>query len=270
MNDMRTICILLASMLPISGCGSAGDGGGSSALPGLSVVIEGSTAPYPHDDGLAGQTARSVTAGIRSLTLLAEPGGTDFVLLERDGSSTVIVGYDHGVKTMLPQIDAQAIQPGRYTRARLVQDWSRFEIDATLHDAGEPIAGKLRAFHVTSDGSVVDGLALASGHYEHQFVAPGSDRSFSGSDAELPEYTTTAEAAARVEGGLWAVYFPIDVQVISADAELSILVNMNEAFRWQDFPGVGNQPGVYDFLPPLYEQVVQFGGNRFDVSYTPL
>ena len=52
----------------------------------------------------------------------------------------------------------------------------------------------------------------------------------------------------------------------SGDGVLTIRVNMHEAFRWQDVATGENQPGVWDIAPPLYEPVVQFGANQFDVT----
>jgi len=265
---MRTLPLLTLA-LALGGCGSSGEGSGSTAPTGLQVVIRSSTASFTHTDGLSGQTARSVSAGVRRLELLDESAGTSFVLLDGAGDTDVVVGYDDGASTTLTTVAPAAIVAGHYTKARMIQDWSRFEIDATLHDASGATAGALHALHVTSDGTVVDGETRSAGHYEHDFVATNRDEHYSGDDALLPAHTTTAGAEALVENGLWAVYFPADVTVTAGDADLVIAVNMDGAFRWTDVPGGGNQDGVYDFAPPLYEPVEQFGGNRFDVSYLP-
>lgn len=267
-TNMRTLSLLVLT-LALGGCSSSSGSTGSTAPTGLRVVMQGSTASFAHSDGLSGQTARSVTAGVRRLELIDESGGTSFVLLDGDGSTDVTVAYDDGASTVLTTVAPAAIVPGHYTKARLIQDWSRFEIDATLHETAGATAGALRALHVTSDGTVVDGQTLAAGHYEQQFVAPNRDEHYSGDDALLPDHSTTAGAEAVVENGLWAVYFPVDVTVTASDAELTIVVNMDGAFRWTDVPGGANQDGVYDIAPPLYEPVEQFGGNRFDVSYLP-
>jgi hypothetical protein len=265
---MRILSVLGLTLM-LTGCGSSGESSNSSAPTGLRVVVQGSTATFAHSDGLSGQTARSVTAGVRRLELLDESAGTSFVLLDGTGTADVTVSYDEGASTTLATVTPSAIVPGHYTKARMIQDWSRFEIDATLHEASGATAGALRALQVTSDGTVVEGETRAAGHYEHQFVAAGHDDHFAGDDALLPEHSTTAGAEAVVENGLWAVYFPVDVTITQADADLVIVVNMDGAFRWTDVPGGGNQESVYDFAPPLYEPVEQFGGNRFDVSYMP-
>ncbi len=251
----------------LAGCGSTGSDTGGTGPAGLSVVVQATTASFTHQDDLAGQTARHVTAGIRSLTLIDEAGGGEFAVLDRDGASPVVVSYEDGASTVLTVVDPGAIVPGHYTRARMVQDWSKFEVDATLHEDVGATPGTLRALHVTSNGTSVDGQARDSGYYEHEFLASGRDENYTGDDAVVPEQSQTAGAEAIVENGVWAVYYPVNVDVSASDATLSIRVNMYQAFRWVDFPGAENQDGVFDMMPPLYEEVVQFGGNAFDVTY---
>jgi hypothetical protein len=251
------------------GCGSTGsDSGTGQVQPGLTVVVRGSTEAFTHDDGLPGQTARGVTAAVRSFTLIDEATSASFEVLKVEAANPVVVSYDNGSSTVLTVVDPQSVVPGHYTKARMVQDWSKFDVDVTLHEDVGATDGTLHVFQVTSNGGTLDGQAHDAGYYEHDFIAPNRNEHWSGDDAIVPEHSNTAGAEAVVENGEWAVYFQVDITVVAQDAELQIRVNMDHAFRWVDFPGTENEDGVYDIQPPLYEEVTQFGGNRFDVTYS--
>jgi hypothetical protein len=258
-NSLLACAVLLAA----AGCGSTDstDPGGSAS--GLSVTVAASTAPFQFSDGAAGQTATHVTAGIRSLTLLTSDG-TEWTVFDA-GSKDTTVGYNDGDSTPLAHLDSADIVPGHYVKARLVQDWSRFDIQVALHVGSTATPGTLHALMVTSDGTTLDGTQHDAGYYEQDFEGGGQTQRFDG-DARVPDYSTTDGAEAVVENGLWSVYFPVDVQIGPEAASLRIVVNMDHAFRWTDVSGGDNQPGVYDIAPPLYEPVTQFGGNRFDAS----
>jgi hypothetical protein len=263
---MKRISILCAGALLgcVIGCGSADSSSSGSQSSGLTVSIAGSTAPFDHQDGASGQTAQNVTAGVRSLTLLTADG-TAFTLMDQ-APNAVTVGYDDGDETPVAHLDPAAIVPGHYVQARLVQDWSRFDVSATLHQSGATTNGTLHALQVTSDGAMVNGVEQQAGHYEQAFDGGGKTQDFAGDDAIVPEHSSTPGAQAVVENALWSVYFPVDLELEPHAAALRVVVNMDRAFRWDDVPGGQNQPGVYDIAPPIYEPVRQFGGNRFDVT----
>ena len=257
----------MGGLVFLAGCGGGFDTEDPAAStnpgdePQVAVVLRATTASFPHDDELASQTARVVQAGVRSLELIDTSGNSWVVFDAAPGN--VQVGYDDGSTTELTRLGAGNVRPGRYVRGRMVQDWSRFEVHARLHEVGGWTDGVLRILQVTSEGARVDGATLPFGHFEHTFE--GADRidSFEGV-WEVPVYTTTAEAEARVEDGLWAVYFPLDLEVPADQAgTIEITVNMDRAFRWADASTGVNTPGIYDIAPPLYEAVQQFGGNRF-------
>ena len=247
-----------------AGMGATGGSGGMTGPQDLAVVLRATTEAYPHDDDFASQTARSVSAGVRSLELIDDQGGR-WVLLDA-APGNVEVGYDDGEATELARVPEGEARPGHYVRGRLVQDWSRFEVSAALHELTVVTEGDLRILQVTSEGALVGGTPMPLGHYEHAFESPGKLESFEG-QLEVPDYSETAEAEAYLEEGLWAVYFPVDL-VVSGDESgtLEVLVNMDRAFRWTDMPAIGNADNVYDIAPPLYEPVEQFGGNRFSVA----
>jgi hypothetical protein len=247
--------------LLVAACG--GEEGGGSGPSRIDVFVAASTTSFAHDDGLSGQTARNVTAGVRSLALISE-AGESWVLVDR-GSEDVLVSWDAGDKSLLGTVFSDKVVKGRYVRARMVQAWSRFEVDATLHGASGAVPGALTGFFVTSDGTTVGGESFAAGHYEYEFTSESEGGSWIGDDALVPEHSTSAGAEAIVEDGEWAVYFPLDVEVAGGDGVLTITANMHAAFRWQDVTGGENQAGAWDIAPPLYEPVLQFGANRFDV-----
>lgn len=256
------LCLGLSS----SGCGGSDESsaGGSSTASDLRVVIGGSEQAFPHADSLSGQTAKNVSAGVRSLTLIDDAGGA-WVLFDATPGA-VSVSYADGAKSELALVAPSAVRAGHYTKARLVQDWSRFDVAATLHEGGNATPGTLHGLTVTSDGALVDGKELPSGHYAHTFTAGGASHDYTGT-LPVPDHSTTAEAEAFVEDGHWAVYFPVDLSVAAGQTgTLAIRVNLDHAFRWSDLSGAGYAEGTYDIAPPLYEPVEQFGGNRFDVT----
>jgi hypothetical protein len=255
--------VSLAIACAIGGCGGSDSASANAGSQNFSLVLAASTAPFAFDDGASGQTARHVTAGVRSLTLIADDGTEWKVFDAAPGNASV--GYDDGDSTPLAELPESEIVPGHYVRARLVQDWSRFDIDVALHDGLTTTPGTLQALSVTSDGALVDGTSRNAGYYEQDFDGGGVQKHFSGDDGIVPADSTTAGAEAVVENGSWSVYFPVDLEV-SGPATLRVVVNMDHAFRWTDVAGGSNQAGVYDIAPPLYEPVTQFGGNRFDAT----
>lgn len=256
----RARIVVLA--LLVAACG--GEDGGGSGPSRIDVFVAASTTSFAHEDALSGQTAREVTAGVRSLALISE-AGESWVLVDR-GSEDVLVSWNAGEKSLLGTVFSEKVVLGRYVRARLVQAWSRFEVDATLHSTNGASSGTLSGFFVTSDGTTVGGESFSAGHYDYEFTSDSQSGSWTGDDAIVPEHSTSAGAEAIVEGGEWAVYFPLDVDVTGGDGVLTITANMHEAFRWQDVATGENQAGAWDIAPPLYEPVLQFGANRFDVT----
>jgi hypothetical protein len=261
-----------------SGSGGSSGAAGAAGEPGDSgvgrqppaevrVILIATTSSFPHDDQLSGQTAQAVTAGVRRLELIDEEGGSWLLMDESPGNR--IVSYDDAARTELARFPAAQVRPGRYVKGRLVQDWSRFDVTATLHELTESTPGTLHVFQVTSDGASYDGKTYDAGTYEHEFVASGEATTYQGT-LEMPASASTAEAQAFVEDGDWVVYFPIDLHVEKpSGGAIEVEVNMHDAFRWTDVPSLVNEAGVYDIAPPVYEPVRQFGGNRFTVRWVP-
>ncbi|MBI3202518.1 MAG: hypothetical protein HYZ29_13335 [Myxococcales bacterium] len=253
----------VALALSAAACGSS-DGASSGAATDLRVTLGGQYDAYAHQDTLSGQTAQAVSAGVRKLELFDDAGGV--WSLSDASPGNLSVSYSATEPTTLATLAPAQVRAGHYVKARLVQDWSRFEIDASLHEGPTTTPGRLRVLMATSEAAEVDGQSLEQGQYRHVFVGAGADRSWDGV-APVAEHSTTAEAEAFDESGQWAVYFPVDLQVPGAvTGTLSFGVNLHHAFRWSDLGNPGYAAGVYDLAPPLYEPVEQFGGNRFDAE----
>lgn len=263
MSSLRLAGVLVTAWVAVACGGSAGaDGPGSTTF---SLTLGGSAATFAHDDPFAGQTATEVSAGVRRVTFIDAEGGewTPFDA----GTGNVEVSYGSAARTTLVGLPASQVRAGSYVEARLVQDWSRFDVLADLHEAGSVHAGTLHALQVTSDQAAVGGELLELGSYRHEFHAPGIDRKYAGT-APVASHSTTAQAEANLENGEWTVLFPVDFELgAGAAGTLAISVNLDQAFRWQDLEAAGFSPGRYDIAPPVYEPVVQFGGNRFDVVW---
>ncbi|MFO0571585.1 MAG: hypothetical protein U0263_38510 [Polyangiaceae bacterium] len=253
---------LLAAGL-LFGCGGSDGSSSGPAANLLGVTLAGSYDTFPHQDGYQGQTAKNVSAGVRSMKL-TDATGAEWTLFDASPQN-VSVSYT-GPATLVASIAPADVHPGHYTKARLVQDWSRFDVDATLHEPGMDVAGTLHALQATSEGAMVNGATLEQGHYDQTFDAPNVERPYTGT-APIPDHSATAEAEAFDENGEWAVYFPLDLEVpAGATGTLAIQVNLDRAFRWSDLGSPSFAAGTYDIAPPIYEPVEQFGGNRFDVS----
>ncbi len=235
----------------------------------MTIIITASGDTFPHADGLGGQTARATVAGVRSFALYRTMDDPDPLILFAADGPDVAVGYVPGDETVLTTIDASALEAGSYTFARLVQTYGQYEIDARLHRLDGTHDGVVSAFQVIGDGTEVDGEIYDAGHYELVFTAPGVTEEWSGEDGAFPTYSSTAGAVGIVEGGEWAVYFPIDLEVDAvptADTTLTLDVNMHDGFRWTDLALLGYEANVFDATDISFEPVVRFGGNAFDLT----
>ena len=237
---------------------------------GVRLRMRATTAAFVHDDGLQGMTVIAARGGVRSLQLLEDSFDPSPVTLIEYGVDSVEVSYDDGADSELGVVDRARFESGHYTLARLVQAYSRYDIDATRHELSSRAHGRLDSVMVMSDASRVDGVMRDAGHYHSVFHHDGDDISTTMENLPIAPYSFTDGAYAVVEEGEWAVYFPIDLTIAQppvAGTELVITVNMNDSFRWVDSIALGWDAGVYDFSADYFETVVRFGGNRFDLSW---
>lgn len=254
-----SIALLLAA------CGS--DGGGGDGPSRIGVVVTASSELFSHGDDSAGQTAASPSGGVRRLTLFPD-SGEPWAIVDR-GTSAAIVDYAPGARTTVGVVRSKDVVLGRYTRARLVHDWLRFEVAATLHDVDGKTDGTLAMLMVTADGALIGDQPRGVGHYVHDFTASNGSKTghWQGDDLVLPDYATSAGVEAKLEDGAWALYFPIDVEIDAGDGTLTITANTYQAFRWQDVVAGENQPNTYDIAPPTYEPTLQLGANALSASF---
>ncbi|MEZ4234284.1 MAG: hypothetical protein R3B89_34230 [Polyangiaceae bacterium] len=245
------------------GDGASGGSGGSVSQTELEIVISATDANFPHQDQLASQTPSHIRAGVRSLQL-EDDRGELFTLFE--SQTAVQVSYDDGASMILTALAPETVRPGHFVKARLVQDWSRFDIQAVLHDGNQALQGTLNILQITSDGVSLDGESFDSGDFVDQWSGGGGQQEFSGV-LPIPDESHTAGASAFLEEGTWAVYFPVDLTLSEGQVgRLEFRANLDHAFRWTDEDRAGYAAQTYDFAPPLsYETVSQFGANRFDV-----
>lgn len=238
----------------------------SAVSPGaVAVRMVATTEPFAHMDGLSSLTARNVVGGVRSLELLRDAADTEPLVLFDHGEDAIAVGYDDGDSTVMAEVEPSALTPGRYRLARLVQSWTRYEIDATFHDLAGAHPGAIEALFVMGEGSRVDGVSRDAGDLDVAFAGDGVDYDAT-TVIPVPVWSSTAGAAAVVEAGQWTVYFPVDIlipEAPSASLELACTVNLDRAYRWTDLPALGFLPDVYDFSEISAEPVVRFGGNEF-------
>lgn len=263
----RAAVTFMGSCLALA-CGSS-EGTSSETGAGadtLTVVVSATTADFAHADGLAGQTATQVRAGVSRLELRTADANA-WVLVDA-APGEIEVSYDDSARTTLATLDPSELQAGHYVEARLVQDWSRFRAEATLHVGNPPTAAMLSAFIVTSDGVFLDGNNYDAGHYDWMFLGDGLEgEGVTGEDFPIPAESFTAGARAVFEDGRWTVVFPIDLHISEQTrGTLDVSVNMHEAFRWVDEARGDYQAGQYDCDLLSCETVAQFGGNRFDVT----
>ena len=263
-------------------------GGGTSSGPGvngtagqsqdaaldptkLAVRIRTNTTAFPHADGLSGQTAQRVRGGVRSLRLYHDKNDPSPVELFNFGPNPVEVGYSDGDDTLVAQLDPSKIPQGTYTYVRMAQTHSRYRINGTLHDAGKDMPGFFDDLMVMSDGTMVDGTLRNTGYFSFAFESQAGDKKqFTGDDALVAGYSTTAGAVGVVEAGEWAVYFPAKLTIPAQIADGSVLtinVNMFESFRWKDSTDDGFLPGVFDATATSHELVERFGGNEFVTTF---
>lgn len=284
-RSLASLCGLLSLLPTLVACGDRSHGSGDDDAyaggpevgdPGpedapLSVRIVATTRAFPHDDGLAGLTALSASGGVRSLQLLRGEDDRSAVTVFDHGADVIETGYDDGDETVVARVAIPADLRGRFTRARLVQGYSRYEVEALLHDGltVEPEPGVVAGSLVMSDGTNLDGVMRDAGQFDFRFAGASTTFAYDGAGWPVPPYSTTAGATAVVEDGEWAVYFPIDLEVTDAVApgsEIAIVVNMDRSFRWTDVPAIGYEPDTFDVTRLSYEPVLRFGGNSFELS----
>ncbi len=257
-----------------SGAGPTRDGGAGGADaaadgPRIYFYVRTSTAPFPHADGLSGQTARHAYQGIRSFTLMRDADDREPVTVLDLGDSNVEAGYNDGDETLVGSAPLASVRPGRYTVGKNVVTHSRYEVDATMHVGGLVVPGVLDNVQVLTDGTPIDGVPRPSSWFRYVFRAAGMAYPIEGLGAPLPTEPTTGGFRLVIEGGEAVYYYPIDVTIDEAgDADVRVVldVNMDHSFRWEDQALPGYAPGVFDSTSVVSEPVRRFGANSLAVT----
>lgn len=231
--------------------------------------VRATTAPFPHEDGLAGQTATEVKQGIRSLRLLRDASDPSPIVVFDHGNGYVEAGYDDGDDSVVARAAAASLPGGRFTLARIAVTHSRFRVASTLHVAGGAYPGVFDCVQALSDDVVLNGGNRARGWYRYVFEVAGKSYPIEGADAPLPTSPTTGGFTLKTEGSESFYEVALDMLVdpaIDHDVHVDMTVNMHESFRWEDQTQPGYATGVYDTTPSSYEPIRRFGANAFVVS----
>ncbi len=282
--------LLSAALVSLSGCdggsggggGTGGDtgtggGGGTSTSAGgeggtgpvVRIHMRANTDPFPHDDGLAGQTPIAHSSGMRKFQLLKDASDPNPLTVFDYGDGFVEAGYNDGDDTVVGTVVTSTLPGGTYTVGRVVHSHVRYQVAATVHASGLDIKGQFDNVQVLSDGTTLDGVTYDHGHYEYTFHAGGQDYTKKGEGAPQPNYPASGGFSAGLEDGQWIYSFPVNLTIVPDtpfDVDMVMEVNMFESFRWTDQDGTGYQTGVFDVAPPTFEPVERFGANSFSVS----
>ncbi len=282
--DHALLVSALSLLAPLSGCGDTidvggfgggGDGGsgtGGSTGSGsgqVAIRMRSTTAPFDHQDGLAGQTPTMHTAGLKSLKLFRTTDDPSPLTVFDLGADPAVVDFADGADTLVYTATAGDLDAGTFTRARVVYSWVKYEVAATMHANGLTLPGTFDNLQVLTDGTTVDGATFDAGHYDYVFTTSGMTFPASGENAPIPEWSSVGGFEVKSENGEWAYYFPVNLPVdptIETDVAVVLEVNMHESFRWQDQPTAGYATDVFDATPTTFEPVKQFGANTFGVT----
>jgi len=249
--------------------GGAGPGADAGAAgPRIYFYVRTNTDPFPHADGLSGQTAREAYQGIQSFTLMRDAGDPDPLVVLDLGDALVEAGYNDGDETLVGSAPLSSVRPGHYTVGRNVVTHSRYTVDATMHVGGLVVPGELDNVQVLTSGTPIDGVARPQSWFRYVFRAAGREYPLEGLGAPLPTEPTTGGFRLVLEGDEAVYYYPIDVTIDAtgdADVRVVLEVNMDHSFRWEDQALPGYAPGVFDSTSVGAEPVRRFGANSLDV-----
>jgi hypothetical protein len=257
-----------------SGTGGSADGGGGSTTgegggPTVEIHFRSSTDPFQHTDGFSGQTPSANTSGIKSLTLYRMMGDPDPFEVFNFGQDAAEIDYAAGADTLVYTAHASNFPEGTFTIARVVHNWVKYRVDATVHYNSLNIPGEFDNLQVLSDRSLVDGTLRDAGYYEYVFDTGTMQFPTSGDNAPIPEFTGGGFSVV-FENGEWAYYFPVSLPVtpdITSSYSVIFGVNMFESFRWEDQTMTDYMAGVFDVTPPAsFEPVKKFGANSFSLT----
>lgn len=253
---------------------------GDSAAPGadpdpggprVTVAARGTTAPFAHADGLSGATPAQQILAVRSLTLLRSATDPSPVTVFDLGDAAVEVDYVTGATTPLATVPIAKMPEGIYTIAKVGVSYVRYRVPARMHTTMGALDGHYQNVQALSEGAKIDGVTRPKGWYRYAFALGGTETgALEGAGAPTPA-TSGAGGIVLDTSGPQAFYvFPVQVALVhdhATDMTAVFEANVFESFRWQDQPGLGYTPGVFDTTPATFEPVIAFGANSFTLVY---
>lgn len=266
-----------------------GGGGGSGTTPGatpgstpgatppvgghtVTIQMRGSTAPFAHADGFAGETPTKELIAVKSLRLLRTVDDPAPVVVFDLGASPVEADLLSGATTTLAKVPIAGLPAGVFTRAKVGVSYVRYSVDAQLHAQGTAVAGRYDNEQVLSDGAVIDGQTRKKGWFRYSFaIGTNTYGTLEGDDAPTPVATTAGGIGMDMSGPETFYAFPVQLAIEPAqpiDWVALFEVNVTDNFRWQDQPQPGYQTGVFDTTPSTFEPVMAFGANSFALSFS--
>lgn len=254
---------------------ASGDATSSGEVVGpvVRVHVAATTDPWPHADGLSGQTPREGSVGIRSLTLLDSTGRTGDLLVFDHAPAHVVAGLDDGDDTVVAEVAATDFPSATFDRARVAISFLRFTVDATVHVDALDVAGEVAAVQVLADDTELDGDTHDRGWWRWVFSAGAGGRFPVGGDTGSPIETLPAGGPLEmaVENGETVVYFDVSVLVdpgVEADVDVALRLNVHESFRWEDLArDPAYAEGVFDARPPGFEPIRRLGANGWMLEF---
>lgn len=243
--------------------------------PRVTITMHGSTAPFAHADGLAGETPRKQIVAIKSLWLYRSASDPSPVKVFDRGDDAVEVELVSGKKVEIAKVAAKSLPAGVFTIAKSGASYVKYAVDARMHSgtAFGALDGYYDNEQVLSDGAVVDGKKKKKGDFRYSFVANGATvGTLEGADAPTPAATTAGGITMDMSGPETFYVFPIQLAVdpdVEKDQLVDFELNVDKSFRWQDQGLPGYTAGVYDTTPSTFEPVMAFGANAFRLSISP-
>lgn len=241
----------------------------------MTITMRGSTAPFAHADGYAGETPRKQIVAIKSLWLYRSPSDPNPLKVFDHGDHPVEVELVSGKTFELAKIAARSLPAGVFTLAKSGASYVKYAVDARMH--GGTAFGALDGYYdnqqALSDGAVIDGKKKKKGDFRYSFVAGGTTiGTLEGENAPTPVATSAGGITMDMSGPETFYLFPVQMAVdpyVAKDQRVELELNVHQSFRWQDQTLPGYATGVYDTTPSTFEPVMAFGANAFRLSIGP-
>ena len=252
--------------------GGAGNGteGGTANGPSYVVHLRASQSKVTFSDAYAGETPLSQSIAIRKLTLYRDANDASPVVVFDNGTNAVECGVNDGNDTVAGRAVASTLAAGTFTIAHVQVGYYRFKVAATMHASGQTIPGDYSDVEVLTDNTMLDGKVQNQGHYVYTFEVGGNaEGTLTGEDLITPVDDVGGGLTLVTSGHEVDYVFGINVIInpaLATDANVVMLVNTYQNFRWQDQSMAGYQTGVFDTTPSTYEPVMSFGANSFSLG----